>query len=162
MPPSVLTSSTLLPWPIATALPTLATTNTPMTIASAGAPTAMVNSADTSLFSHIMEQVNLPLSSPPLENLQPTLMSRMTSNLATRLSDPTQTAPLSEQLLDLYRTSLAERLESSYHMEVEQPSELDPMAEDVMYMAAHHAAIGSMMASAGPLVLDPVQYSYPQ
>ncbi|EDR09348.1 uncharacterized protein LACBIDRAFT_326071 [Laccaria bicolor S238N-H82] len=85
------------------------------------------------------------------------------------LSGPTPipSIPLSSRLLDLHdlssrlsdtpRVSLADRLEVAGSMDMELPSFFVPMTVD----DPHLAAVSDMMANAGPLVLDPVQYDNP-
>ena len=154
MPPSGPTLGALLPWPIAVTL-------------AAVVPDSSPNESVPSLASCITSQVNSPSVSFPSEEPQPTLMTRMMNNLAARLCDPVRSIPLSSRLSDscdlsshLSDTpvpSLVDQLNSSESMDVENPLAIIPMAID----DPHLAAINDVMATVGPLVLDPLQYDNP-
>ena len=154
MPPSGPTLGALLPWPIAVTL-------------AAVVPDSSPNESVPSLASCITSQVNSPSVSFPSEEPQPTLMIRMMNNLAARLCDPVRSIPLSSRLSDscdlsshLSDTpvpSLVDQLNSSESMDVENPLAIIPMAID----DPHLAAINDVMATVGPLVLDPLQYDNP-
>lgn len=158
MPPSAPIPSALLPWPVAATMPII-----PMSVpnsmpAERGMDLAVDANATTSLASRITDRINPPPASPPAANSHPTLISRITSDLATRLSEPVSVAPLSSRLSDSLSIPLAERLEMNEQMEVEYPMVMNPMVID----DPHLAAISEMMSTAGPLVLDPMQYDYPR
>ena len=154
MPPSGPTPSALLPWPIAATLPAVAPDSSP-------------NESALSLASRITGRTNAPSVSFSADESQPSLVTRMTDNLAARLRDPVRSIPLSSRLsdsrdlssrlTDAPAVSLVDRLDSSESMDVENPLAMNPMTFDDPYLAA----INDMMATAGPLVLDPVQYDNP-
>ena len=74
--------------------------------------------------------------------------------LSSRLSD---SHDLSSHLSDTPAPSLVDQLNLSESMDVENPLAIILMAID----DPHLAAINNVMATAGPLVLDPVQYDNP-
>ena len=94
-------------------------------------------------------------------------MSRMTTDLTARLRDPVRSLPLSSQLsnsrdlssqlTDAPASSLVEQLNANEPMNVEFPLTMVPMTID----NPHLAAFNDMMATTGPLALDPVQYDNP-
>ena len=157
LPPTGPTPSALLPWPVAAALPPVTSNFPSLTVAGTPTTSATGFNEEMTLAQHIMDRVDLPSSSPPPEDLQPTLMSRITSNLVTRLSNPSQSTPLPSRLMFPFRVPLADRLSDSNRMEVDSAMLLDPWEIE----AAHLAEISDMMAAAGPLILDPIPYDNP-
>lgn len=130
----------------------------PSTMPAVLASLVTINDTNTSLASCITARVNPPSVLPLPAQDQLTLMLQMTSNLETRLSNLTQSVPLSSWLTDPHGLSLIERLGNDDRMEVDSSAFLNPnKIED-----AHLAEISDMMARAGPLMLDPVLYDYLQ
>ena len=69
------TPGTLLPWPVAAVLPPFTSNFPPLPVAGTPATSAMGLNKDMTLAQHITDRVVLPSSSPPPEDLQPTLIS---------------------------------------------------------------------------------------
>ena len=157
-PPSAPIPSALLPWPIAATLPALTMRNSPTAAPSASTPSAAERDVTMDLASRITTRAISPPDSPQPVPSQSTLMSRMTSDLATRLSDPIRTEPLLSRLSNPHHIPLVDRLESSDRMDVESSPAVHPLLANDPNLAA----ISERMATAGPLILDPAQYDYPR
>ena len=104
------TPSALLPWPVAASLPASAV---PMTT---GATNDPFHAPLSSRITVVAEPQ--PESPPPTESSH-TLLSRITSQLSDRLSDPVPQLTLATRLSDPQRASLSDRLETDDQMEVD-------------------------------------------
>ncbi|EDR04148.1 uncharacterized protein LACBIDRAFT_330718 [Laccaria bicolor S238N-H82] len=104
MAPAGPTPSALLPWPVATTLPTSNIDMLPPSLATLRGSTSA---------SRISTTIEMQPDSPPPTPMQPTLMSRMTDQLSVRLSNPSTPTTLVARLTDPDELSLANRLGAS-------------------------------------------------